>query len=84
VNDPQPTAITLPFRAFLAAANIPERKARELVAKKEIDSVRIGKARYVVMSSYHAYLARLLAADTPKRGGDFGRKPRGEGETANP
>jgi hypothetical protein len=51
--------ITLSLDQFKAVSGLNDTKARRLVATGEIDSVRIGKQRFVILASYHAYLERL-------------------------
>jgi hypothetical protein len=51
--------ITLSLEQFKAVSGLNDTKARRLVATREIDSVKIGKQRFVILASYHAYLERL-------------------------
>jgi hypothetical protein len=78
MGDAQPDVITTPFKTFLRVSGLPERKARELIANNEVESVRIGKSRYVILDSYRRYLAHLREQDSKKRSGNFGRERRAE------
>jgi hypothetical protein len=76
---PQPSPITVSFATFLVMTGLNERKGRQLIAQNQVTSVRIGKRRFVLLASYHAYLDRLLAQSTPKKSGNFGRGRAAEG-----
>jgi hypothetical protein len=78
----QPNPITVSFRGFLALSDLVPRKARELIALREVDSVLIGKRRYIFVQSYEDYLARErvrqaqpLAGGEPSASDEEGGQP---------
>jgi hypothetical protein len=52
--------VTVLLRTFCSpgVADMPDNKARDLIRKREIESVLIGRNRYIIMASYYAYLER--------------------------
>jgi hypothetical protein len=54
--------VTIPVETFKAISGLNDRAARRLLAEGEIESVKIGKRRFVFLASYHAYLERLRVA----------------------
>jgi hypothetical protein len=55
--------VTALLRTFCSpgVADMPENKARDLIRTGEIESVLIGRNRYVIMESFYAYLERQKA-----------------------
>jgi hypothetical protein len=59
--------ITMPVPQFLAAAGISRTVLYELIGAGEIESVKIGNRRLIVVQSYLALLDRLRAAEAEMR-----------------
>ena len=59
--------ITMPVPQFLAAAGIGRTMLYELIGAGEIESVKIGKRRLIVVQSYLDLLARRRAAEAEQR-----------------
>ena len=62
-----PQYITMPVRQFLAAAGIGHTMLYELIGAGEIESVKIGKRRLIIVQSYLDLLARRRALEAERR-----------------
>lgn len=66
VNDPAPVTVTIP--AAMRASGLGRTKIYELIARNEIESVRVGARRLVVFASLKARLTANAARDSNESG----------------
>jgi hypothetical protein len=70
VAEPPSTAPKAPYSVtteeFRVLSGLNERKTRELIAERKVDSFKLGKRRIIIWASYLALVERLRAEQADK------------------